>query len=77
MMCPENEGSAAVIPKLDEMIEEGLVTTEEARILISSLDPAMIRCSRKGLPAFARGKECRTSSILPEEERCRSGSNLV
>jgi hypothetical protein len=35
MTCPENEGSAAVIPKLDEMIGEGLVTTEEVRILIS------------------------------------------
>ena len=35
MTCPENEGSAAVIPRLDEMIGEGLVTTEEVRILIS------------------------------------------
>jgi len=34
-MCPENEGSAAVIPKLDEMTGEGLVTTEGVRILIS------------------------------------------
>ena len=35
MMCAENEGSAAVIPRLDEMIGEGLVTTEEVRILTS------------------------------------------
>jgi hypothetical protein len=34
-MCPENKRSAALIPKLDEMIGEGLVTTEEARIVIS------------------------------------------
>jgi hypothetical protein len=35
MTCPENKGSAAVISKLDEMIGEGLVTTEEVRIVIS------------------------------------------
>ena len=35
MTCPENKGGGAVISKLDEMIGEGLVTTEEVRILIS------------------------------------------
>ena len=35
MTCPENKGGATVISKLDEMIGEGLVTTEEVRIVIS------------------------------------------
>lgn len=49
----------AVLPKLDEMIGGGLVTTEEVRIVISPSAPALIGAAKTGFARPRMGEETR------------------